>query len=368
MERNTDTLYILRFLAAVMVVWYHYSPLAVGNQMLFVIKNGFEAVNFFFFISGFVMVLSSARFFAGNEGNFPYKPFYLKRFARIYPLYLLAILLLLAFHFGVKRIDTPTVIYRMPFEMAGVQRWLYGGSFNYPGWSVSCEFMFYLLFPLLAAYLRGKTKLFTGYAWGYFFLSLAATVFISGFLETAHPNWQMKLSYALLFNPILLISIFILGMLAGKCFLDNKHTLFKHTWLNVLLTIASAAIIITVKYAMPNNAGLLRGGMLAPVYFIFIMAVTSFKRSQTSIFSSRLFIFLGEISYALYILQYPFFVFYTRYITLLTTGIQLACFTAGLIGFSCLMHLLVEKPMRNAIVRRFGSKGGPVVADYQNKS
>ena len=299
------------------------------------------------------MVISNAKFFAGNVTSFPIKEFYVKRLARIYPLYLLAILILLAFHFGIKKIDTDTVLYRMPFELTGVQRWFYGGSFNYPGWSISCEFMFYLLFPIIAVYLRGHRTRFTIFAWGYFFISLFISVSLSVYTKTGHSHLLLKLAGTLLLNPVLLISIFMLGVLAGKVFLENKIPILRHSWVNLSVVFFSIVIITVAKYYSPNGSGLLKGGMVAPVYFAFVIAVTSFNKADTTIFSNKLFIFLGEISYGVYIMQYPCYVFYTHFITPITTGTNLLLFILALVAVTSFLHLAFERPLRDGLIKVF---------------
>src|SRR6185437_9511898 len=133
MERNTNTLYILRFIASIMVVWFHFATTT------FFTTNGGEAVNFFFFISGFVMIITNSKYFKSETTYFSKSDFYIKRFARIYPIYFLALLALAIFHYFIRSIDTPTVKYRLPFEVLGIERWFYGGSFNSPDWTISVE-------------------------------------------------------------------------------------------------------------------------------------------------------------------------------------------------------------------------------------
>ena len=355
MDRNTNTLYIIRFFAALVVILFHYTPLGLGQHIAFIIKNGGEAVNLFFFISGFVLTISNARYFEG-DAPFQKKAFYVKRFARIYPLYLLAILILLAFHFGIKRIDTPTVIYRMPFEMAGIQKWFYSGSFNYPGWSISCEFFFYLLFPFIAQYLRKYRRGFAWFVWVYYFVALLATNLLSVWVKQDLSSIEKKLVSALYLNPLLLISIFMLGVLAGRYFIENKIVAFKNSAFNLLAFVMAAAAAMLVKYYAPNGWGFLRGGILAPVYFVLILAVTSFRNQESKLLSNSVFIFLGDISYGMYILQYPVYVFYTRYITTITTGLNLLGYCAALICFCSLTHILIEKPLRIAITNRWLGK------------
>ncbi|OOQ58677.1 acyltransferase family protein [Mucilaginibacter pedocola] len=353
MERNTDTLYIVRFVAALVVILFHYSPPGVGEHIGFIIKNGGEAVNLFFFISGFVLTVSNSRFFTSGQATFPLKTFYIKRVARIYPLYLLAIFLLLFFHFVIKRIDTATVLMRMPFEMAGIQRWLYAGSFNYPGWSVSCEVFFYLLFPLLAYYLRRNARGFGILVWVYFIVSLLITQQLAGLLKSPLTGIASKIVGGIYLNPILLISVFMFGMLAGQYFLKSDRPFFKTKALNIVAFLASSAIILAAKYYLPHGSWLLKGGVLAPAYFIFIMAITGFSKAETKVFSSKPFLFLGEASYAMYILQYPVYVFYTRYIIEVKTAPALAGLVLAIIVLASLAHLLVEKPVRDAIVARY---------------
>jgi peptidoglycan/LPS O-acetylase OafA/YrhL len=53
MQNKTDFLYLLRFVAAVLVVFKHYSP--IRNV---VVNQGGEAVTFFFVLSGFILVVA----------------------------------------------------------------------------------------------------------------------------------------------------------------------------------------------------------------------------------------------------------------------------------------------------------------------
>ncbi|TFF38319.1 acyltransferase family protein [Mucilaginibacter psychrotolerans] len=363
MERDTNTLYIIRFFAALVVVLFHYTPAGLQQHITFLIKNGGEAVNLFFFISGFVLTVSNARFFSNKQSQFNKKDFYIKRVARIYPLYILALLLLAAFHYGIKAIDTPSVKYRLPFEVVGIQRWLYAGSFNYPGWSVSCEFFFYLFFPFIAQYLRASRQAFPRLVWLYYFAAVFATYMLSVSVKADLPSVEKKLVVALYLNPLFLISTFLFGVLAGKCFLENSIAFFTRGRNNFIAGIASLAIIVLAKYYAPNGSALLKGGILAPVYFVFILAITSFTKKQARFVTGGACVFLGEISYCMYIVQYPVYVFYTRYIQQVTSFASLFNYTIALICFSSLVHLAVEKPLRKLITAYYlGSRKAEEIA------
>lgn len=351
MERNTNTLYPLRFIAAIMVVLYHYTPPAIRPTLEFFIRNGGEAVNFFFFISGFVMVIANAKYFKSDDASFGRNDFLVKRLARIYPLYVFAILMLAVFHYGIQSIDTASVKYRLPFELLGIQRWLYAGSFNYPGWTISCEFFFYLLFPVAIVYLRKNYARYKSFVWAYFILALIVTNGLYYATEKHMLGGVMnRIAGILYLHPVFEISTFLLGTLCGKVYLDNKSAFFHKTWNNRIAVLLCAVIIFYAKYAFPDNFGLVRAGILSPVYFVFIMSVTSFSQSETKLFNSKLSLFLGEISYGIYIVQYPVYIFYIYYIHKVVDWPTLLLFIACLVAVASITFYLIEKPCKKMIL------------------
>lgn len=343
----------MRFIAAIMVVFYHYSPTIVRSDLFFFVANGGEAVNFFFFLSGFVMIIANARYFSDKNDYFSRSDFYIKRIARIYPLYLFAILALAAFHYGIKPIDTPSVKYRLFFEVLGLQRWLYAGSFNYPGWTISCEFFFYLLFPFAIVYLHRNPRKFKIFVIGYWVFSCIMTTVLFYLKNASLSHIEKVLIDSAYLNPVLLISVFLLGMLCGKMFIENKSAFFKNQWNNRVCVLLGATLIFSVKFFIPGDYGLLKAGVLAPVYFVFITAVSSFKKSETRVFNSSLFLFLGEISYGIYILQYPVYTYFIHYIMPVSNGVSLLCFTGTLILVASITFYTIEGPFKRLILNYY---------------
>ncbi len=352
MERNTNTLYILRFLAAILVVLYHYSAAAgVFGNLSFLLVNGSECVNFFFFISGFVMIIANIKYFDNENNDFSKFNFYIKRIARIYPLYVFAILALAFFHYNIHSIDTPSVKYRLPFELLGIQRWLYWGSFNYPGWSISCEFFFYLFFPFIIIYMRKNLARFKVLVIVYFVVSILINIVLDHYSANQNlTSLEKRAIGTLQFHPMFLISIFLFGILCGKLYIEDKNTFFKNRWNNRAAVLVSVAAIFFIKYYIKNPL-LLTAGILSPIYFVFITSITSFKKKHTSVFSSSFFIFLGEISYGIYILQYPVNIFFTYYITKVSNVQTLLFFVFILIIFASITHYLIEIPAKNLVLK-----------------
>src|SRR5437763_7722349 len=89
-QERLDVLTSVRFFAAILVVFYHYTghifqsfPWIQGA-----IEIGYYAVSIFYVLSGFVLVYS----YSNPQGAFrgSRRAFWIGRFARIYPAYLLA--------------------------------------------------------------------------------------------------------------------------------------------------------------------------------------------------------------------------------------------------------------------------------------
>jgi peptidoglycan/LPS O-acetylase OafA/YrhL len=139
----------LRFFAAALVVLYHYFgkivPVDVhGRNLLYnVMLEGRSGVDIFFVLSGFIFGMIS------HEKKVRYGDFIWSRIVRIYPLYLFAILLVLAVH-PEKFLPIDSVLLVFPVLIVGY-------LFALPGftqlWTIGLEFQFYLIFPFLAAFL-----------------------------------------------------------------------------------------------------------------------------------------------------------------------------------------------------------------------
>lgn len=121
-------------------------------------------VIFFFTLSGFVMIIS--HFNKKDETAFQ---FYKLRLARIYPLYLLALLVML--NSNTKFVDIVLCILLVQAFVPG-----HCLAINVPAWSLSAETFYYLLFPFLLKYYR-KSPVLSGFIFILLSLSLSILVF-----------------------------------------------------------------------------------------------------------------------------------------------------------------------------------------------
>ena len=160
----------LRFLAAAQVVLFH----SIGPRLdhlapplAGLLGAGYTGVSLFFVLSGFVLAYNYLA--PGQGGTTKTGNFLAARVARIYPVYLIGVLLALPGLAGKLLRDhgpgdaflagSPVVLSALTLT----QSWIpaYACRVNCPGWSLSVEAFFYLAFPLLGVFLatRAKTRL-----------------------------------------------------------------------------------------------------------------------------------------------------------------------------------------------------------------
>jgi peptidoglycan/LPS O-acetylase OafA/YrhL len=337
MKTNTEFVYLLRFIAAILVVFRHYSP--IRNV---VIDNGDSSVGFFFLLSGFILVVAySEQIMSEKLDVFN---FYLRRFARIYPLYLLALILTLFFHFFIKNGHTH-LAFKLPFELLMLQSWFYPGSINYPAWSLSCEIFFYFLFPfyiLKLKNLRLKNAIFIAV------FTILTSVLISYFIYNFPINFiknDLKTGY-LIEQPFLRICVFLLGNVLGFIYLRNIPLPKK-----LLIALFLCGGICFYLWSLnPIEIGL----SLKQLGFTFLHTALIFTLIQnpdfsTKYLSNKFFMTLGDISYGVYLLQYPVYSFTLLFTDKLNPNLQFFIYLIVLILVSFWVYKYFEKPMRHKI-------------------
>ena len=170
--QRLDALTSMRFVAALMVVIFHMSSqapffAAVPQPLHSIIDCGYVWVGFFFVLSGFI--LSYQYFDRVQAGQFSAREFLIARFARIYPVHLLNFLVVA----GLLAVKTwpwegalppggsLVTLVDVGATIALVHSWVpsFALTFNFPSWSISTEFFFYLCFPVFRnTQITGNTK------------------------------------------------------------------------------------------------------------------------------------------------------------------------------------------------------------------
>ena len=144
------TIDYLRGILAIFIMFYHYSSwqnIFVMDASSFLARNAIYGVSLFFIISGFSLTITYYEKFKEINDKLLFS-YYLKRFARIYPLFwLIVISYIFMLYVAAKELTEPfqilsnlTISFAFFEEFSG----LTAGS-----WSIGIEIVFYILFPII---------------------------------------------------------------------------------------------------------------------------------------------------------------------------------------------------------------------------
>lgn len=349
-----DQLTVTRFIAAILLVLFHTAAMGLTTDSVAgrVLLAGNSAVSFFFVLSGFILVVSS-----GRDAQLPTRiakeRFWRNRFARIYPLYLTALVLTLTAdvltHNGTfHRIHVGSAV----SSVLLVQAWLprYAMDLNYPGWSLSVEVFFYALFPLLfAGMARLSTQrliVLTGLVW---LVSLAIHRYMVQQIDRGATADYHALT---MYLPALHLNTFLAGMTTGVVFMRHRLWLFRHhNWLLLaLLMLAMAAG--WVVWTQHPVLRLRHNGMMAPLFVVFVLWLSCQSNELSRRLSHPALVYLGDISYGVYLLQVPVstLAFYANSRWLhLPTGLYLLTYLFLLCLVAAASYHWIEQPARRFI-------------------
>ncbi len=344
-----------RFIAALSVVFFHYGSHTLPSSLPWLkesITAGPIAVNYFYVLSGFIMAI--AYYQVNAAPPLSKKRYWVARFARIYPVYLVALLLMAVASFSELR-QAPLAL---PLHLTMLQAWLpgYPMTLNNPGWSLSVEAFFYLCFPFLLALI---------YRTGLKYLAVATVIFwlVSQYILLKGINGsEYAVNGALhdfvYYNPLMHINAFLAGLVCGVLFKRNadKFSITKPIWL-----VGSLLLIIVLLEARPWLESLIglniayTNGLIAPAFLLFIWLLAASQGRVKSWLSHPLLVLLGEASFSLYILQKPVFGLYNK---LLEKRLNLNDVTDFYIALILLIiisiasYKLFEAPARSLINRK----------------
>ena len=367
----------LRFVAALQVVLFHTAAPLVreGPRWLRqLVAGGYTAVGLFFVLSGFIL----AYVYHGRElsRRDVRRRFWLARVARIYPAYLLGLLLAAPYFVQVSWLRSAHPL----AESLGIgaaalsltQAWIPAAAcrWNCPGWSLSVEAFFYAIFPvaLLVVARRPRRRLV---AWA-ILLWLAALVLPTVYLllqpdgvGPGDPNSRAPWLAAVKFSPLAHLPLFLLGMLAGRWFAEGGgaagagHSARRAAAWAAPLAAGAMAGVLVLGGRVPYL--LLHDGLLAPLAVVLVLALAIGHGPLARLLASPPLQALGEASYALYILHLPIFLFCLHRLPFIELGLPYAPAGAAVyllftLCISVLVHRRIEEPARRWIT---GARSAP---------
>ena len=268
-ERDS-TIDFLRGVAALMVVAVHViGSSAVCSEFLHATSQfGQLGVQLFFVLSAYT--LSNSLTNSLGKGTIfltwiKYLSFMIKRYFRIAPLFYFGLIIYFLFRLYIG--DSQ----QYSFLSISSNLLLLHGLYLTPlasnavpgGWTIGAEFVFYLIFPFIVIWVRGKPKRFAFLAIAsVLFATLAAIIVyrIAGKPFNITNNGQMYMSISTQFP------CFVAGMFAYHIIGHKTQSILKSSYLNLLFSILTATFVVifwfsnylqAIKYLLiPSISGL----------------------------------------------------------------------------------------------------------------
>ena len=293
----------MRFVAALMVFLYHasyehfFQDQHLGKSFADAFSTtAYIGVSFFFILSGFVLTWSARS--EDTPGRF-----LRRRFTKIFPNHIVtwAATLLIFAWVGQQIAGAPTVL-----NLLLVHTWVpkleYFGSVNPVSWSLACEVLFYLSFPVL---LRLVKKIRPERLWLTAVLVVATIFVVPLFAKvmsdqpimpgTTTPVQEFWFVYGL--PPVRGLE-FLLGMVMARLLTTGRR---------MPLSLGPALLLVVVGYFVAQNVSLLYSLVAAtviPLALVIPAAASADLRGRASFLRLRPMVWLGEISYAFYLVHY----------------------------------------------------------------
>jgi len=356
----------LRCIAVLLVVAFHLFPQKV--------RGGFIGVDIFFVISGYL--ITSILFGSMRKGTYSILTFYERRIRRIFP----ALIVVLAATF------TAGWFLLSPEELTSLSQTLIGGAsfsanlvllhqigyFDISAeskpllhlWSLGVEEQFYIVWPLIL-YVAYKRKLNL--------LTLSCTLALASFIlnvafvgkkpdETFYlpvtRAWELGVGVALVFlrdiedRPILArFSARTESFLAGIVW-DLERGAQPRNVASELRSVFGVVLIVIGALSLTSRTPFPGYAALLPVVGAALLISSEDALFNRKILSSRPFVFLGLISYPLYLWHYPL-IAYARLIDDQAPAwpVRLGVAAASIL-LAWLTYLFIERPIRFGFVSR----------------
>ncbi|MFI7078670.1 acyltransferase family protein [Micromonospora sp. NPDC049903] len=347
----------LRWIAALLVFGFHAGTMRIiaepGHQAVVgeIFTLGLSGVQFFFILSGFVLVWSAR---VGDSR----RRFWRRRLAKIYPNHLVmwALAMLAALWFA-DPINPVAALENLFLLQAWDPRPGYFYSVNNVSWSLSCELFFYLCLPLALPLVRRARP------WMLWAVVIAMPLLILALWpgQLLVPE-QSRWWFAQIF-PLVRSLEFWMGVAAAELMLRGR-------WRGPRLPLATVIFVATWVAASQWIRAELWAALLSVAYVLVIAAAADADvHGRRSPLRSRLMVWLGEVSFAFYLVH----VFAIMTILRLTgdwgTGLPGWWGVPAVIGFllltlalAALLHRYVEQPMMRRLAPSRAASAPPPAA------
>lgn len=294
-----NSLTSLRFFAALGVFLHHFhffdKTINRGLQQAYTIFfEGFVGVTFFYILSGFIISYSYQ--LQADKRPYSSKEFLYNRFARLYPVHILTLLIALLVYFGLSNfpaINVEQLLANILLIQSAIPDQAFFFSFNGVAWSISVELFFYLAFAFCFVKLTTRTLVFIGVV---FFVVIS--YLIQGPLAE-HPlrGWIFYI------NPAFRVIDFVVGILLYRIYASGKFNI-NNRWASALEFLALLGLAVFAYIGISQVDIVWR----YDIFYIFPMAIVVYVFAHglgvlSKLISNGLIVLLGEASFSLYMIH-----------------------------------------------------------------
>lgn len=306
MAQRAHVLDYLRGLLALGILFYHICSwsLKVPPSETLLGKLGVYGVSLFYVISGASMSISY-RHVKWSVNSL--RSFFIKRYFRLAPLFILSTVLMLQINYDVEYAKG-----MLPVKLLANIALLFGlydpgYTFVIGGWSIGNEFFFYLFFPLIIVMFTRSliTKILL-------FIAIIASMIMYGFYSMAEYTTLAK-AWKIYISPLNNIVFFILGV-SIPFIMDRVKIVNESRYALVMLFIFSAMFVF---YPATGDQLVIVTGVnkLMLSLCCFLICASAYKiKSNNQGAVKRVLSYFGDISYSIYIMHGVVYVYLAKYI------------------------------------------------------
>lgn len=367
----------LRIIAALWVVLFHFRPMLTDVSPEFrenlapVLNCGAQGVDLFFILSGFVLTWNYLDRMGGEWSTRATVHFLWLRLARVWPVYLLtmhlaALIVILSLHVGhvplpeVRDLTAISYVRQVLLVQLWFEPFFDNTSWDGPAWSISAEWLAYLLFGLIVLVILRLER--TTRARSLMVLSFAACLppvvllLASGYFYTPW-SWLPRI-----------VTQFIAGALACAAVRRLRlSTRARHVagYVSLLLVVAMVGILYWFD-AHPISGVVDSGGVVDVLFVPLVITLAIGLGSLPWVLSTRLMVYGGEISFCLYMVHELVHTTWGWAVLQFELTPQDNPWKWNVIGLivialllSSLMYHLVEEPARRWMRRMIGARAAP---------
>lgn len=330
---------LIRFLAALFVVFYHYCFRGFAKDNYSILefqplegfsKYGYLGVELFFMISGFVILLSA------KNSNFV--NFCISRFTRLYPAFWFCVLLtasvIVLFGGPLFNVNLKQVIINLTMFNGFVGVDHVDGVY----WSLVVELKFYILIGILL--LLKLIKYVEAFGW--FLLLISILQLIVPFSEA---NITLKIIYFMCFaksSPYFVAGMFFFLLKNNKCIITNIPPILVSYGLAIYMAFDG------VKERNLRYNGVYDVSTIITLITLFFLVMFLVSTDKLNLFNKKIFLYFGVLTYPLYLIHQKIgYIIFNSFGTQINKWVLLFIVILIILGASYLINKYIEKPLGN---------------------